>query len=130
LDDIKKHPSVVISGTIFSDRELFEPLLNMAIFISTPVDICAERVRAREHTRWGERILPGGDMYKATRFHGDFDNYLSNAQNYETADVSRFGRKLHEQWIADLTCPVLRVDGTVDLTINADLVTAQFIEIT
>jgi uridine kinase len=130
MNDIKKHPNFVISGTIFSDKELFEPLFNLAVFISTPAEICAERVRIREHTRWGERVLPGGDMHKATRFHGDYDDYIANAQKYETADVSRFGRKLHEQWIAELSCPVLRVDGTNDFTKNADLVIAQFMKAT
>ena len=95
----------------------------MAVFISTPADICAKRVHARELTRWGERILPGGDMYKVTRFHGDFDDYVANAQKYETADVLKFGRKFHEKWISELPCPVLRLDGTKDISQNADCVT-------
>ena len=130
MDDIKKHPNFVIAGTIFSDRELFEPLLDLAVFISTPTDICAERVHVRECTRWGNRILPGGDMYKSTRFHGDFNDYMANAEKYETADVSKFGRKLHEQWITELHCPVLRVDGLNDVSKNADWVIAHFINAT
>jgi len=112
MNAIKKHPNFVISGTIFSDRELFDPLIDLAVFISTPADVCAERVHAREHARWGERVLPGGDMYKTTRFHGNFGDYVANAQKYESADVSKFGRKFHEQWITELPCPVLRLDGT------------------
>jgi len=72
MNDIKKHPNFVIAGTIFNDREHFDPLLDLAVFISTPKDICAARVHAREYARWGNRVLPGGDMYKSTRFHGDF----------------------------------------------------------
>ena len=125
LDDIKKYPKFVVAGTIFNDRMLFEPFLDLAVFISTPVDVCAERVRAREYARWGERVIPGGDMYKATRFHGDSGDYIANAQRYETADVSKFGRKLHEQWIANMTCPVLRIDGMNDSSKNADLVISQ-----
>ena len=130
LDDIRKYPDFVISGTIFSDRELFEPLFDLAVFLSTPADVCAERVRIREQARWGERVFPGGDMYKNTRFHGDFIDYVANAQKYETADVSKFGRKLHEQWIKDLPCPVLRIDGMNDFSENADLVVTKFSLIT
>ena len=129
MSAIKKHPKFVISGTIFSDRKLFHPLLDIAVFISTPVQVCAKRVRAREHARWGERILPGGDMYKSTRFHGDSKDYLINAQKYETADVSKFGRKLHEQWISELPCPVIRMDGTKVISENADLVIEQFLNL-
>ena len=112
MNDIKKDPEFVISGTIFNNSKLFENLFDLAVFISASAEVCAERVRVRELARWGNRVLPGGDMYKNTRFHGDSDDYIANAQKYETADVSKFGRKLHEQWISELPCPVLRVDGT------------------
>jgi len=126
MDDIQKYPNFVIAGTIFSDREQFEPLLDLAVFISTPTDICTKRVYAREYTRWGCRVLPGGDMYKSTRFHGDYSDYVTNAEKYETADVAKFGRKLHEHWIAELHCPVLRVDGMTDVSKNSDLVVVHF----
>ena len=129
MNDIKKYPNFVISGTIFSDRDLFEPLLDLAVFVSTPAEVCAERVCARELARWGERVLPGGDMYKTTRFHGDDNDYLANAQKYETADVIKFGRKYHEQWIAELSCPVLHVDGTKNVTENADCIIKHFFTI-
>jgi len=126
LEDIKKYPKFVIAGTIFNDRGLFEPFFDLAVFISTPAAVCAERVRAREFARWGERVIPGGDMYKVTRFHGDAGDYLATAQGYETANVSKFSRKLHEKWIADMTCPILRIDGMDDFLENADLVVSQF----
>ena len=105
---------------------MFHPLLDMAVFVSTPAEVCAKRVRTREHTRWGERILPGGDMYKTTRFHGDVNDYIDNALRYETAEVTKFGRKLHEQWIAELPCPVICVDGTKCISKNTSWIIAQF----
>ncbi|MCL2285471.1 MAG: shikimate kinase [Firmicutes bacterium] len=126
MSDIKKYPDFVISGTIFNDRKLFHPLLDLAVFISTPAEVCAERVRIREYARWGKRVLPGGDMYKITRFHGDVNDYIANAQKYETAEVSKFGRKLHEQWITELPCPVIRMDGTKSISENANWVIEQF----
>ena len=129
LNDIKRHPSFVISGTIFSNSTLFEPFINLAVFISTPAEVCAERVRTREHARWGKRVLPGGDMYRTTRFHGDANDYISNAQIYETAEVSRFGRKLHEKWITEMTCPVMRADGTKSINENTSRVIERYFEI-
>ena len=129
MNDIKKYPKFVIAGTIFSNQELFEPLFDLAVFITTPAEVCAERVRAREFSRWGERVLSGGDMYKATRFHGDEDDYMVNAQRYETADAAKFGRKLHELWISELPCPVLRLDGMRSVAENSDKVVVQFLGI-
>ena len=122
INDIKKHPEFVLAGTIFSNQELFNPLFDLAVFITTPAEVCAERVRARELFRWGERVLPGGDMYKSNRFHGDVNDYIANAQKYETADVSKFGRKLHELWISKLPCPILRLDGMKSIFENTGLV--------
>ena len=65
-------------------------------------------------------------MYKNTRFHGDYNDYLSSAQGYETADVTKFGRKYHEQWISELLCPVLYVDGNKCISDNADEIINQF----
>jgi len=130
MSDIKKYPDFVVSGTIFNDSKLFDHVFDLAVFISTPAEICAERVRTREHARWGERVLPGGDMYEITRFHGDINNYIANAQRYETAEVSKFGRKLHEQWISELSCPVVRADGMKSIPENANGVIEQFIATT
>ncbi|MCL2287538.1 MAG: hypothetical protein FWC32_14395 [Firmicutes bacterium] len=129
LNAIKMHPRFILAGTIFSNQKLFEPVIDLAVFLSTPAEVCAQRVHTRELARWGERILPSGDMYKATRFHGDFDDYVDNAQKYETADASKFGRKLHEQWISELLCPVLRVDGMKSIAENADWVIEQFLNL-
>ena len=129
MSDVKKYPDFVIAGTIFSNSNLFEPFIDLAVFISTPVEVCAKRVRIREYARWGERVLPGGDMYKVTRFHGDAGDYIANAQKYETAEVSKFGRKLHEQWIATLPCPVIHVDGTKSVSENADGIIRQFVNL-
>lgn len=128
LRAIKVYPKFVLAGTIFDDRELFHPLLALAVFLSAPAEVCAERVRTRELARWGARVQPGGDMYKATRFHGDAADYLANARRYETADVSKFGRALHEAWAAALPCPVLRLDGTDGVCENTDKVVAKFHE--
>ena len=126
MSAIKKHPMFVVAGIIFSNSKLFEPLIDLAVFVSTPAEICAERVRNREYARWGKRVLPGGDMYKATRFHGDTNDYMINAQRYETADISSFGRKLHEQWMSEMTYPTIRVDGTESILANANLVINMF----
>jgi len=117
----------VLAGTIFSDRELFEPMLDLAVYLSTPPAICAERVYKRELTRWGVRVQPRGDMYKKNRFHGDFEDYVANANNYETAEEIKFGRKMHEKWAAELPCPLLRLDGTKCIPSNIELIMGELL---
>jgi hypothetical protein len=113
---IAPHPHFVMSGSMWSIRKSFEPLLDLAGYVSAPAEIRAERVRSRELTRWGSRVLPGGDMY-ATRDWGD--DYLAMARSYDTDAY----RTQHEQWANELQCPVLRVDGTRPVARNAELMT-------
>ena len=98
----------------------------MAVFVDAPANIRAQRVYDREQARWGERVQPGGDMYKTTRFHGDYNDFLNIAQGYETADIIKFGRLYHEQWISEMLCPVLYIDGNKCISENAELIIYHF----
>jgi adenylate kinase family enzyme len=116
LNDISKFPHFVMSGSMDSYNAPFVPLFDLAVLLSAPVDVRVERVSARELARFGERILPDGDMYES---HKEF---LAYVRRYDT-DGSPC-RRVHEQWAATLPCPVLHIDGTAAIAEN----TAQIVE--
>ena len=60
-----------------------------------------ERLRRREHTRFGERILPGGDMYESSQA------FLTRAASYEEGGLDIRSRQLHDQWLGTLPCPII-----------------------
>ncbi len=64
-----------------------------------------ERIRRRELERYGERILPGGDMAEAS------GKFLEWAASYDTAGLEHRSLAAHEAWIATQTAPVLRLDS-------------------
>jgi hypothetical protein len=68
-------------------------------------DIRIERLEKREAERFGERIREGGDMYEN---HIDFIEW---AKGYDSSTAGRC-RKVHEEWLKQLKCPLLRVNGT------------------
>ena len=120
MKDISKYPRFVMSGSMESIRKTFDPMFDLAVFVSAPTEIRVERVRAREFAWFGERILLGGDMYKN---HQDF---LAEVRGYDTGEPPIVCLKRHERWIAELPCPVLRVDGTREVSENAELVAARY----
>ncbi|WP_242465015.1 hypothetical protein [Rhodospirillum rubrum] len=75
------------------------------MFLYTPPAIRLQRLDHREAPRYGERILPGGDMHKA---HLAFRAWASR---YD--DPSFTGRTLerHELWLSAQTAPILRLQG-------------------
>lgn len=112
----------VMSGSMWSIRKAFEPLLGLAGYVLAPAELRAERLRARELARWGSRVLPGGDMY-ASRDWGE--DYVAMARCYDLDRSADAYRRQHERWSDELRCPVLRIDGTKPVADNAqDLVNA------
>lgn len=111
--DIDKNERCVISGSLCgrgdSWGDIFIPLLDLAIFIDTPTDIRINRLEEREYRRWGERILPGGNMYE------DHISFIEWAKTYDVAGLDQRSRTLHMQWIKKLPCPTVTVDGTLPI---------------
>lgn len=110
----------VLSGSICGWDEPILPLLDLAVFVSTPTEIRIDRLRKRELAQFGERILPGGDMEQS---HNEF---LEWAASYDAGGTDQRSRALHEQWAQSLRCPVIRVDGTEDVRKTAATLAAQF----
>lgn len=123
MQAISENPHFVMSGSMWSIRKAFEPLFDMAVFMTAPAEIRAERLRIRSVTRWGNRVLPGGDMYESNDVYKD---YLACAKSYDQDLCPNACIVQHEQWVQELPCPVLRVDGTKTIAENAELVVAQY----
>ncbi|QHQ61684.1 shikimate kinase [Anaerocolumna sedimenticola] len=118
LDDISKFSHFVMSGSMDSYNAPFVPLFDLAVLVSAPVKTRVERVKARELARFGERMLPGGDMFETHK------NFLDGVRRYDT-DGSPC-RRVHEQWASTLPCPVLYMDGTVTIEENAGHIVEQY----
>ncbi len=72
--------------------------LDHIVLIDVPKDTRSRRVRNRSFSRYGERILPGGDLYD--RESAWFALTDSRPDDYVTA------------WLDTVRCPVIRIDGT------------------
>lgn len=103
--DIAQHKKVVITGSLAGWGDHLIPIFDLAVRLVTDTEIRLDRIKAREAERFGDRILPGGDMYKQ---HQDF---LEWAASYDTGDENIRSKALHDQWQKLLGCPQLVLDG-------------------
>jgi adenylate kinase family enzyme len=104
----------VLSGSVTGWGEELVSYFDLVIFVTTPREIRMKRLRARETTHFGaDAVAPGGWR------HDETESFLDWASHYEAGD--REGRNLakDEAWLASLSCPVARVDGS---RLLADLV--------
>jgi len=113
MNAIEKRSAFILSGSLCGWDKPFVPLLRLGVFVTAPAALRAQRLNAREFERFGERILPGGDM------HENHTRFVAWASQYDALEPPDRCLKLHEQWAQDLPCPVVRVDGTEDILLNA-----------
>jgi adenylate kinase family enzyme len=102
-----ERPAWVLSGSLDEWGTPVVPLFDMVVFLRVPTELRLQRLRNREARRASPAaIAPGGWR------HQEIEDFLDWAAHYD--DGTRKGRNLprHLAWLATLTCPVLRLDGT------------------
>jgi len=111
-DALARHPGWMLSGSLCGWGDVFIPRFDLVVFVWLAPDIRMARLRAREVERYGEAaVAPGGAR------HAKAEAFLEWAAGYdERLEAPERSRALHEQWLAALPCPVLRLmtPATVD----------------
>ena len=86
--------------------------LDGIVLIEAPKQIRSRRVRERSYQKFGDRILPGGDLYdKESQWFSLTD---SRPDTYVT------------DWLETVRCPVIRIDGTRPVEENAEYLVSVF----
>jgi hypothetical protein len=100
----------VLSGSLCGWGDVFVPQFDLVVFLWVPRDVRIARLRARERARYGAAVEPGGAM------HARSEAFIAWAAGYdEGLDVPERCRRLHEEWLAALPCPVLRLEDTASV---------------
>ena len=84
------------------------PYYKAAVLVEVPRDIRLERVMARSFAKFGEHMLPGGDLYESEKRF--YDLVAARPEDYAT------------RWLDTVDIPVLRVDGTRPVGENVALI--------
>ena len=89
-------------------------LLDHIVLIEVPKQVRSKRVRDRSYQKFGDRILPGGDLYDKERKW--FSLTDSRPETYVT------------DWLDTVDCPVIRIDGTLSVEENVDYLVSVLAE--
>ena len=104
-EDLKKHNQWILSGAVCGWGDEFKSYFDLVIFIYTPEETRLKRLQEREFQRYGDEILPGGSKYEQSKA------FLEWASLYDKGGLEIRSKKLHEHWMSDLSCPILRIEG-------------------
>lgn len=111
LDEMTAYENFVFASVKADYGERACRFFRYAVLIDVPRDIRLQRVKSRSFQKFGDRMLPGGDLHEQEETFFDF--VKSRAENTV------------EEWIQSLSCPIIRVDGTKPVEENVGLITGQ-----
>ncbi len=111
-----QHKNVIISGSIVSWGEEWKTAFDLVVFIYLKSSKRLERLHERERKRYGDRLIHDT---KVRQIHADF---IAWTQQYD--DPSFKGRSLavHDRWLKSIKCPILRLDGELELDLKIEKV--------
>lgn len=102
---LEPHPSWVLGGGVAGWEPRPELGLTLVVFLWVPRAVRIARLRARERSRFGDRIDPGGDM------HAQHEDFIVWAGGYDGGDIEGKTLALHEAYLREQRCPVLELRG-------------------
>ena len=95
----------VLSGSMDGWGDPLIPLFDVVLFLRVPGEVRVARIAARERTRNGDAVEPGGALHAASKAFMDW------SAAYDASDQPGRSLQRHEAWLSRLPCPVLRLDG-------------------
>lgn len=111
LEAFPQDNSFIIAGVTLNFSPEILSRIDLAVELYTPLETRLQRIQSREERRFGSRVLPGGDMYTQ---QVDFRQMVAERDPDSAA-----------RSIAQLSCPVLRLDGTQPVEQNLATLSAH-----
>lgn len=109
--EVTAHDNFVLASVKCSYDKVVTDRFDLAVRIDVPKQIRMARVRSRSYEKFGERMMPGGDLYEIE------ENFFREIDS-RTDD-------LIENEIKFLSCPVIRVDGTKPIDENVNFIIGE-----
>lgn len=111
FSEVNAHENFIFTCVKGDYRESISSCFHYAVLIDVPKNIRVQRVKQRSFEKFGDRMLPGGDLYE-------------REERFFAFVESRAGKEV-EEWVDSIRCPVIRVDGTKPIEENTRLIVEQ-----
>ncbi len=100
LAKLRAHSEWVLSGSVVNWGETLEDMFTLIVFRTVPKELRLARLVGREIARSG----------------APKPEFIEWATRYDEGDLQVRSRALHEKWLSERKCAILRVDG--DLAVD------------
>ena len=104
LDDLRRYPNMILAAVRANYNSEIPLLLTHAVHVVVPRDIRLQRVRERSLRKFGDRALPGGDLYE-------------QEEAFFRLIAARMDDRVRK-WLDAAGLPVTEIDGTLPVEEN------------
>lgn len=98
LEEVQRDDRFVFAAVKGNYGDAVLPYYERAVLVEVPRKLRLQRVQQRSLDKFGDRAMPGGDLYEREKWF--FDHISARPEDYA------------ERWLDMVDIPVLRVDGT------------------
>ena len=108
MNEVHANPNFVFAAVKGDYGREIVPLYTHIVLIEVPKNIRMQRIRNRSYSKFGERMMAGGDLYEQEE---QFFNFVEA----RSEDCSH-------NWAQTLSRPILKIDGTKPIEENVSLI--------
>ena len=111
LEDIRRNPRFVFSAVNGNMNPEINACYDLVVYLDVPAETRMKRIRDRAFGKFGNRILPGGDMYEQE------EAFFGRAEKRNAAPIL--------EWVKTLPCRTIFSDGTKPIEENVKNIIAE-----
>lgn len=106
MAEVNEHPNFVFAAVKGDYGKEIIPLYNYVIMLEVPKNIRLQRVKNRSFQKFGNRMLPGGDL------HNQEESFFNMVKARPDDYI--------ESFLQTVKCPIIRIDGTKPIEKNIE----------
>lgn len=107
--DFEQLDKVVVSGSLVSWGKAWHSAFHLGVFLHVPANIRMKRLLEREFERYGIKL------YQDKTIQKNSDAFLKWASKYDDPSFDGRNISLHQNWIQELSFPVLQIEGDTSI---------------
>jgi len=108
LEDLKHHPNFIFAAVKGDYGEEVISMFTCTVYIRVPKQIRMKRIYERSYEQFGNRILPGNDLYEQEK------SFFEMAAKRSDREVG--------EWLNSINIPIIPVDGTQPIEKNVEMI--------
>jgi adenylate kinase family enzyme len=110
------HKDYIVGGSLVNWGDEWLTVFDLVAFLHIPPEIRLQRLKDREFERYGDVIFTVPERIQA------YQKFLDWATAYDTNAISGRTLQTHEEWLSNVTCPVLEIRGDTTVQQRIDLI--------